>query len=425
MLPTIEYPGLSKYRVDFPAGHTVFTEGDDSRDLYILIKGSLDVLKGAQTIARIIEPGTLFGEMSFFLDAARTSTVRTATGVAAYRIPRDHIAAFLQEFPDVVIHCVKILAERLEKTSSVLYGLKELCDRLPDAVVICDRDGRLLSWNSTAEALYGIGRTVAEQTPAEMLYADPEAFRAYVRDVQHHRTVRERVFALLSSCGARFVSVSATLLFDGHHQVRGFLSLSRDVTGQQVLARRYRRIRKWLVAPLLAAAVLVVAVLYGYPYFMRGRSAAVLLHETLHSRIARDYLTLNTLLAAPFTQRDREKTSGLLRDFFSLQSADRMPYTGIVLLDGEKKVFDAYAPRGGSAGMSYAGITFPDIGASLHSVVTVYRTDRHNPMGAEQTEVVFPLAGTPGWLVLQMDMRALKDVYGADAATLRSFRFAR
>jgi PAS domain S-box-containing protein len=433
MIDIIKNPGLAKYRTVFTAGHTIFTEGDDSRDLYILVSGSLDVIKGNQKIAIISAEGSLFGEMSFFLGISRTSSVRTRTDTVAYRIPQDSITAFLQEFPDAVMAIIRVLAQRLDETSRVLHGLKELCDQLPDAVLITDKDGRLLSWNTAAEELYGGDWKRMESRPADSLYKNPDAYTAYIADVQTRKTVRETVFEIpQTDRGQRFVSVSATLLYDGHHAVRGILSLSRDVTAQHLLERRYRQARRMLLSPLVLAALLAAVLFYGYPYFVKGRSTVNLRQQELRSHLARDYLMLQSVLTAPLAAGNREQTAKYLRDFFALQKGAVVPYTGILLLDAEKKVFDAaarheHAEDAPATGSSYSGITFQEIAESMHRVLTVYRTDTGNPMGTKRTEVAFALnseTGLLGWLVLQMDLQVLKDTYDADETTIRDFRFA-
>lgn len=419
---------LASCRVDFPAGHTVFTEGDDSRDMYILLSGSLEVLKGNQQIATIEAEGALFGEMSFFLETSRTSTVRTKTDVTAYRIPRTAIAELFGRVPDLAMQCIRILAERLAQTSRLAYGLKELCDQIPEAVLIMDSNGGLLAWNSAAEQLYG-SSSLVQGARAERLVADPEAYLTYLQEVQEHHTVRERVFALPAKEGRmRFVSVTATLLYDGHRQVQGVLTLSHDATSQIRFEQRYRIIRRWLVVPLLAAVMLGATLLYTYPYFIRGRQADVVLHRELQGRIFRDYRMLQSMLASPLAQHNAQEAVQRMQDFFALQQGGANLYKGLVLLDNEKKVTASYSPHGTPAGGSYAGIGFHEISGSLHRVVTVYRPDPDHPMGEAQTEIVFPVSlpnGSAAWLVLQMDMNALSSEYHADPATLQNFRFQR
>ena len=97
----INNPDLDKYVIEFEAGHIVFLEGDDSQDLYILISGQVDVIKGTKKITEIYEAGALFGEMSFLLEAGRTATVKAKSDVKAICIPKEEVTTFLNKFPKV------------------------------------------------------------------------------------------------------------------------------------------------------------------------------------------------------------------------------------------------------------------------------------------------------------------------------------
>ena len=109
----IHNPELEKYFVFFETGETLFFEGDDSQDIYVLVSGKLDVLKGTKKIAGIIKEGVVFGEMSFLLGEKRTATIKAMTDVKAIRIPKENVDAFLKEFPEVITVVAKFLAKRM------------------------------------------------------------------------------------------------------------------------------------------------------------------------------------------------------------------------------------------------------------------------------------------------------------------------
>ena len=311
--------GLNKYRHSFQAGQTIFTEGDTSQDLYILINGQLDILKGSKRIAEISGSSVFFGEMSFLLQDRRTSTVRARTDVVACRIPSEDIGSFLSDFPDVAIVILRQIAQRLNETSQILYGFKEFCDRLPDAVVMTDSQGAILSWNRAAEELYGGDWSSMQQQSAQELFCDPVAYRQHIEDVLQHQSAQEKVLEIKNSeRGRRFVSASTTMLYDGHHNSQGVLSLCRDVTAAQALKSRYRFALFGLVPALLLAGLLMAVVFYGYPYFSKGQQAADLKKSELRSQLARDYLLLASLLVEPFDVGAFKKTPSGDAGFFSL-----------------------------------------------------------------------------------------------------------
>jgi PAS domain S-box-containing protein len=222
---------LKKYLTTFGTGEMMLVEGDDSQDLYILVSGELDVLKGNKKMWEIAEPGSIFGEMSFLMGTKRTATVKAKNDVEAICIPKKQVTTFLNEFPDVARDIAKLLAKRLGEASQVVYGLKEFCDQLPDAVLLIDKDGNIFSWNTAAENLYGRNWDQTSNKSVEDIYEEPQAYRDFLDEVRARYSVREKILKIKHpEQGTRFVSTSTTVLYDGHHNFRGVLSLGRDVT---------------------------------------------------------------------------------------------------------------------------------------------------------------------------------------------------
>ena len=98
----IHNPEMERYLVSYETGETLFFEGDDSQDIYVLVSGRIDILKGTKKIAEITREGVVFGEMSFLPGEKRTATVKAMTDVKAIRIPKENVEPFLMEFPEVV-----------------------------------------------------------------------------------------------------------------------------------------------------------------------------------------------------------------------------------------------------------------------------------------------------------------------------------
>ena len=113
-------PDLNKLLKSFEAGQTLFMEHDASKELYILVSGALDVLKGQKKISEITEKGALFGEMSIFLESRRTATIKAKTNVEAIVIPPAEVDNFLKKSPHVVWEITRYLAKRLDMASQIL-----------------------------------------------------------------------------------------------------------------------------------------------------------------------------------------------------------------------------------------------------------------------------------------------------------------
>jgi len=433
----IDNSDLDKYRTTYDTGHVIFLEGDDTQDLYILTSGDVDVFKGNKSMAEITEPGSLFGEMSFLLGAKRTATVKARNQVKAICIPKEEITTFLSESPTAARIITKLLAERLDETSQILYGLKEFCDQLPDAVILSDTDEKILTWNSAAEKLYGRNGHQMRYTPVENIYEEPQVYKNFLGEVQSGNAVKEKILRIRHpEKGIRFISTSMTLLYDDHRNFQGIISLGRDITAVTNLERGYRRARYWLARSFFLLGILAFlggSIFFGYPHFSKGHQNLDGKKLELRNRLAKDYHLLKSTLVKHFLEGDRSKTRQLMKNFFDSNGTPQLPYTGLILLDKEKRVFDTYSIKGnrdprGIVGSTYAGIDFRGSEKSLHKVLTLYRTDKKHPMGYKGMEVAFEMNRDGeflGWLVFQMNVDLLEKKHGVFEVDLRTFQYKR
>jgi PAS domain S-box-containing protein len=423
---------VNRYITPYEDGKAIFLEGDDSQDLFILVSGQLNVFKGNKKIAQITEKGSLFGEMSFLLDAKRTATIKAEKDVKAIQIPKEDIPDFLQDFPEVAGEITKLLAKRLDETSRILYGLKEFCDQLPDAVIATDKEGKIITWNAAAEEVYGRSWHQMCNKSVEEIYEKPQVYRKLLEEVKKKRSVREKILSIRHpKTGDRFISTSSTLLLDDHDNFQGILSLGRDVTSITTLEKKYRRARCWLIPSLILLLVIGMGAFWGHVYFRQKPRISNVDQKSLENRLNKDYLLLKSMLIGPFEAGDRLKTNRLMKVFFSHHKADQLPYKGLVLLDKNKVVFDAYS-QSIEAGIStmtdnnYAGIEFQGDENDLQHTLTLYRADKDHPMGKKCVEIAFNLDKNDhriGWLIFQMDLNRLKTNYGIDATGFKPFNF--
>jgi hypothetical protein len=183
--------------------------------------------------------------------------------------------------------------------------------------------------------------------------------------------------------------------------------------------------------PSLALLVfLAAAIVLGYPYFSKGVQTMDSRKLELRNLLAKDYLLLKSLLTEPLARGDRAATTQILKEFFELQITKRCPYNGIVLLDRQRKVFDAFSIKPGfnahtMIGTPYTGIEFQGSEKSLYRLLVLYRADKDNPMGRKGIEIAFDLREnerTIGWLLFQMDMDCTKTNYDVDEEGLRNLQ---
>lgn len=428
----LEHIDSKRYITSFETGHTIFLEGDTSQDLFILISGRLDVLKGNKKIVEITERGSLFGEMSFLLRATRTATIKANGDVKALRIPKGEITPFLHKFPEVAGEITKLLAKRLDETSRILYGLREFCDQLPDAVIATDREGKIISWNAAAEGLYGKSWDQMCNRSAEEIYETPLVYKKFLQEVKKKKAVREKILCVKHpKKGSRFISTSTTLLYDKQDQFQGTLSLGRDVTLIKKQERKYGRSRNLILPALILLVFLAAGALISYSFITKRAQATNLNTQELKAQLSKDYLLARSMLVNDFAAGNRSKTTLLIKNFLNIRKPEKLLYTGLVLLDKNKTVLDACSLKAGTdaskmIGSSYAGIEFQGNEKSIHSVLTLYRADKNHPMGQKGIELAFQTTKNNrfiGWLVFQMDPDRLRTFYGIDVAGLKQFYF--
>jgi CRP/FNR family transcriptional regulator, cyclic AMP receptor protein len=106
----------------FAPGEVMIREGDRRGAIYVLIEGTVAVVKGDIRVARIRTPGALFGEMSTLLDAPYTATVVAESPVTVKMVADGQ--AFLASSPVVALHTARILAQRLHDSTTYLADMK-------------------------------------------------------------------------------------------------------------------------------------------------------------------------------------------------------------------------------------------------------------------------------------------------------------
>ncbi len=107
--------------VTYQPGETAIVYGSKTSRLLILKKGNVAVVKDDTEIAKVAEPGAVFGELSVLLDQPHTTDVR------ALETSQFHIAnatALLAENPSAALYVAAVLAQRLDGANHALIQLK-------------------------------------------------------------------------------------------------------------------------------------------------------------------------------------------------------------------------------------------------------------------------------------------------------------
>lgn len=108
----------------FKAGSMIFDQGDKGSDIFILKKGAITVIVDNQIIGLINTPNTIIGEMSYFLGVKRTASIKAVENSEFMIITGKSFNDAILTNPKVGIELIKILSERLEKTTKYATKLE-------------------------------------------------------------------------------------------------------------------------------------------------------------------------------------------------------------------------------------------------------------------------------------------------------------
>jgi CRP-like cAMP-binding protein len=105
------------------AGEPIFRAGDAGTAMYVVLRGSADVLVGA-TVVETAGVGALLGEMALVDAGPRSATViaRDDCTLAAVDVAR--FDALIRQTPHFARHVMKVMADRLRRMDQRLVALQ-------------------------------------------------------------------------------------------------------------------------------------------------------------------------------------------------------------------------------------------------------------------------------------------------------------
>jgi CRP/FNR family cyclic AMP-dependent transcriptional regulator len=122
-------PALTQqlHPVDFPRGHTVFSQGEPGDRLYIIISGKVKIGRrspeGHENLLTVMGPSDMFGELSLFDPGPRASSATTITEVRVVSMDGDALRAWIADRPEIAEQLLRMLARRLRHTNNNVADL--------------------------------------------------------------------------------------------------------------------------------------------------------------------------------------------------------------------------------------------------------------------------------------------------------------
>jgi CRP/FNR family transcriptional regulator, cyclic AMP receptor protein len=137
--------------VDLVRAERLFDEGDAGDRLYVVLEGKIKLTRaapdGRENLLSVLGPGEMFGELSLFDPRPRTSSAVAVTDTRLAALAHDELLDWLTGRPEVSLHLLRALAQRLRRANDVMADL-----------VFTDVPGRV------AKALLDLADRFGEQT---------------------------------------------------------------------------------------------------------------------------------------------------------------------------------------------------------------------------------------------------------------------
>jgi len=120
-------------RVPFWKGTVFGAQGQPCTSLYIIVRGQVLLsrrgLDGEEYSAYLLAPGDLFGEGSLDPDRTWMVTARAVSDGAVHVLPSAQLPRFMQYYPELGAHIVRLLGSRLARTHRRLDLVTSNCAR--------------------------------------------------------------------------------------------------------------------------------------------------------------------------------------------------------------------------------------------------------------------------------------------------------
>ena len=110
---------------DYGVSEVIFEEGSTGRDLYVVLDGKVDIVKGsgpARTVVISLGKGEFFGEMAVIDGSARSATaVAAAPGTRVMRINHARFVYLVSQQPAFALMVMDALSKRLRASNAVHF----------------------------------------------------------------------------------------------------------------------------------------------------------------------------------------------------------------------------------------------------------------------------------------------------------------
>ncbi|MDD7909105.1 MULTISPECIES: cyclic nucleotide-binding domain-containing protein [Pseudovibrio] len=110
-------------RMEFQDGEDMCVQGDVGDSAFIILSGEAAVVVDGEHVATVGHHA-IVGEIAILCDVPRTATLRAVGTTDVLTVSKDNFLKLLKEFPEMSLEVMRVLAQRLEKTTRDLADAK-------------------------------------------------------------------------------------------------------------------------------------------------------------------------------------------------------------------------------------------------------------------------------------------------------------
>ncbi len=109
----------------FKSGETIIYQGLYGEEMYILLKGRVQVFvlnpfDGTEAHIAELGAGDVFGEMSLFQGSKRSASIRALEPCTMFKITKQGLDEYIEMDPSMAVKLMKIIAKRIIEAESYI-----------------------------------------------------------------------------------------------------------------------------------------------------------------------------------------------------------------------------------------------------------------------------------------------------------------
>ena len=101
------------------AGETIFKEGEEAKELYVIKAGQVEIQLGNRVLATL-DANDIFGEMALIDSSPRSATAMAKTDVALVPVSKKDFVALVSRAPTFALDVMSMLARRLRDANRTI-----------------------------------------------------------------------------------------------------------------------------------------------------------------------------------------------------------------------------------------------------------------------------------------------------------------